>query len=182
MDRITAMQVFMDVAETSSFTLSAQRLGMSWAMVTRCIATLEQWLDSRLFHCTTRKVSLTSAGERCILQCEELLKRCASMEADSKPLKGEIKGHLRIAARVSFSHAVLMAHVKRFLSQHPLVSIELDCGDRKIDNDKFDTFTQLYRNSNAALRDPKKVLKRFKKILQSDISLFGVYRLSMNAI
>lgn len=133
MDRITAMQVFMDVVETSSFTHSAQRLGMSRAMVTRYIATLEQWLDSRLFHRTTRKVSLTSAGEQCVLRCEALLKQCLSMEAESKSDKGEVKGHLRVATSVSFAHAALIPRVKSFMNKHPLVTIELDCGDRKVD-------------------------------------------------
>ena len=153
MDRITAMQVFMDVVETSSFTSSAQRLGMSRAMVTRYIATLEQWLDSRLFHRTTRKVSLTSAGEQCVLQCEALLKGCASMEADSKSQKGEIKGHLRIAVSVSFAHSALMPYVKSFLSMHPLVSIELDCGDRKVDltDERIDLAIRITNNPEPQL-------------------------------
>src|SRR5438874_1256698 len=62
MDRITAMQVFAEVADRASLTEAARALDMSRAMVSRYLESIERWLGVRLLHRTTRRVSLTDAG------------------------------------------------------------------------------------------------------------------------
>ncbi len=62
MDRLTAAEVFVDLAASGSFTATAERLEMSRAMVTRHIKALEDWLGARLLNRTTRSVTLTDAG------------------------------------------------------------------------------------------------------------------------
>ena len=64
MDRITAIQVFLNVAETHSFTAAAERMELSRPMVTRAVALVEEWFNARLLHRTTRHVSLTDAGRQ----------------------------------------------------------------------------------------------------------------------
>lgn len=73
MDRLKAARVFIDVAQSGSFTVTADRLSMSRPMVTRYIESMEEWLNVRLLHRTTRKVTLTSAGENCLKQVESWL-------------------------------------------------------------------------------------------------------------
>ncbi|MCX2769723.1 helix-turn-helix domain-containing protein, partial [Pseudoalteromonas sp. B530] len=63
MDKLIAAKVFADVAITGSFTATADRLDMSRPMVTRYIEAMESWLNIRLLHRTTRRVSLTTAGD-----------------------------------------------------------------------------------------------------------------------
>jgi len=59
MNKIDAMHAFVRVAELSSFTLAAQSLGISKANISGVIQSLEEWLGTRLFHRTTRKVHMT---------------------------------------------------------------------------------------------------------------------------
>ena len=73
MDKLTAAQVFVDVAYSGSFTATADRLEMSRPMVTRHIESAEAWLNTRLLHRTTRKVTLTTAGEACLPEIEQWL-------------------------------------------------------------------------------------------------------------
>jgi DNA-binding transcriptional LysR family regulator len=61
MDRITASQVFLNVAERGSMTATAEALGMSRAMITRYLAHMEAWAGARLLHRTTRRISPTPA-------------------------------------------------------------------------------------------------------------------------
>lgn len=70
MDRLTAAKVFVDVAYSRSFTATAERLEMSRPMVTRYIEAMEDWLQTRLLHRTTRKISLTTSGESCLKEVE----------------------------------------------------------------------------------------------------------------
>src|SRR5450830_662023 len=81
MDRLTAMQVFVEVAQSGSFSASADKLDMSRAMVTRYIGELENWLDARLLQRTTRSVTLTEAGEHCLRRSQQML---ALMETSKK--------------------------------------------------------------------------------------------------
>ena len=64
MDRLTAMAVFVEVAERGSLTAAAEVLDMSRAMVSRYLAEVEGWLGARLLHRTTRRVSLTGRARR----------------------------------------------------------------------------------------------------------------------
>ena len=70
MDKLNAAKVFIDVANSQSFTATADRLNMSRSMVTRYIEALESWLGVRLLQRTTRKVRLTSAGMSCFDECK----------------------------------------------------------------------------------------------------------------
>ncbi len=73
MDRITAAIVFIDVAERQSQTATAEHLNISRAMVSRYIKELENWVGTRLMHRTTRRLSLTDAGQAFLIQCKQLV-------------------------------------------------------------------------------------------------------------
>ena len=80
MDRISAMRVFSEVVTRGSFTAAAETLGMSRAMVTRHIAELERWLGTRLLLRSTRRLSLTEAGEACVARSRQLLELVNDVE------------------------------------------------------------------------------------------------------
>ena len=132
MDRLTAMQVFADVAASGSFTTSAERLGMSRAMVTRYVAEMEQWLGARLLQRTTRSVTLTDAGEQCLRRCLQMLALVADVEEEVAPADGQLRGQLRLTSSMSFAHAHLAAAIGDFLQLHPLLKIDLDASDRQL--------------------------------------------------
>lgn len=73
MSRITAMQVFAEVADRASLTEAAEGPDMSRAMVSRYLESIERWLGVRLLHRTTRRVSLTDAGQEALQRCRQML-------------------------------------------------------------------------------------------------------------
>ena len=80
MDRLTAMRSFVEVANCASFTQAAEHLDMSRLQVSRHVQEIEGWLKQRLLHRTTRKVSLTAAGEIALQRCEKILHEAASLK------------------------------------------------------------------------------------------------------
>ena len=104
MDRITAAEVFIDVTRSGSFTATADRLSMSRPMVTRYVEALESWFGVRLLHRTTRKVTLTTLGEQCLLDIESWLDVGQRLAESVKP-SDVLTGSIRIATSVSFAHA-----------------------------------------------------------------------------
>lgn len=132
MDKLTAAKVFVDVAMSRSFTKTAERLNMSRPMVTRHVEAVEDWLNVRLLHRTTRNVSLTSAGEACLQDIERWLLQAEHI-TNLANTRGELSGLIRVAASVSFGYSSLLPAIKTFLEQHPKVSIDIDLEDSASD-------------------------------------------------
>lgn len=132
MDRLTAMRVFVEVADRGSLTQAAEHLGLSRAMVSRYLASIEQWLGTRLLHRTTRRVSLSDAGEQALARCRQMLELSAEVEAGAGARRQEPAGKLRITTSPSFAHAQLTAALVEFQSAHPRVEVELHAVDRAV--------------------------------------------------
>lgn len=126
MDRLIAMQVFAEVAKSGSFTAAADKLDMSRAMVTRYISELEQWLGARLLQRTTRRVTLTDAGENCLRRSEQMMALMENMEEETNGHDGELRGQLRVTCSMSFAYAQIAAAIVGFLKRHPQLKIDLN--------------------------------------------------------
>jgi len=152
MDRITAAEVFIDVTRSGSFTATADRLSMSRPMVTRYVEALESWFGVRLLHRTTRKVTLTTLGEQCLLDIESWLDVGQRLVESVKP-SDVLTGSIRIASSVSFAHAQLMAAVSEFMIIHPKVSIDIDLQDITSDlvKNRIDLAIRIASNPDASL-------------------------------
>ncbi|SFD96165.1 LysR family transcriptional regulator [Paracidovorax konjaci] len=129
MDRLTAMQVYADVASTGSFTASAERLQMSRAMVTRYVAEMERWLGARLLQRTTRRVTLTDAGEQCLRRCLQMIDIAREVVDETSPADGMLRGQLRLTCSMSFGVAQLAAALGDFLARHPHLKVDLDVSE-----------------------------------------------------
>lgn len=132
MDRLTAIRVFAAVADAGSLTAVADQLDMSRAMVTRYLAELERWLGVRVLHRTTRRVTLTAAGEQALLQCRQMLALGEQLQEQSGNEEAELRGQIRLASSVSFGRSHLAAAVTAFVAAHPQVQIELLLQDRAL--------------------------------------------------
>jgi DNA-binding transcriptional LysR family regulator len=132
MDRLTAMQVFVAVAERSSLTEAAKRMDMSRAMVSRYLESLEGWLGLRLLHRTTRRVGLTDAGAEALERCRRTLELADEVKAVAGTRSTEPSGRLRITASASFAQAHLATAAAAFLARHPHAQIELIALDRAV--------------------------------------------------
>lgn len=129
MDRLTAMQVFVEVANSGSFSATADKLDMSRAMVTRYVSEMERWLDTRLLQRTTRSVTLTDAGEVCVRRCQQMLALVEDVEEETSYHQGELRGQLRITCSVSLAYAQLAAAIVEFLRLHPQLKIDLNASE-----------------------------------------------------
>lgn len=132
MDRLTAAKVFVDIATTGSFTATAARLDMSRPMVTRYFEAMEGWLNTRLLHRTTRKVSLTTAGEACLEEVKQWLRQADSL-SDLADNNGDLSGTIRLATSMSFGYAQLVPALQAFMASHPKVNIDIDLQDSVAD-------------------------------------------------
>ena len=133
MDRLSAVRVFVEVADRGSLTQTAEHLEMSAAMVSRYLAAVEDWFDARLLHRTTRKVSLTDAGLAALPTCRQLLEIAEEAQNIAAHRSREPAGVLRVTTASSFADAQLTAALIDFQQQYPQVEIVLSVGDKPTD-------------------------------------------------
>jgi DNA-binding transcriptional LysR family regulator len=132
MDRITALQVFTEVAERGSLTQAAEALGLSRAMVSRYLESLEQTLGARLLHRTTRRVSLSDAGADALPRCKQILAEMDELQAQASQRRSTPQGKLRMTASTSLAQAFLAQVVAEFLGLYPETQIELLSVERTV--------------------------------------------------
>lgn len=130
MDRLTAMRSFIEVANTASFTKAADNLSLSRLQVSRHVQEVEDWLKQRLLHRTTRKVSLTTAGEEALIRCEQILHQTAELETRALEQSQLLNGTIRIAAPIGLAQNMLLAVVEDFTQRYPNVLIDIVASDR----------------------------------------------------
>ena len=134
MDRLKAARVFIDVAQSGSFTITADRLSMSRPMVTRYIESMEEWLNVRLLHRTTRKVALTSAGKNCLMQVESwLLAGEALADLSHSGPKDSLKGRIKVSTSMSFGFSQLVPATKLFMDNYPDIVVDINVEDTVTD-------------------------------------------------
>lgn len=130
MDRITAAEVFVETVARGSISAAANHLEMSRAMATRYVAQMEAWADGRLLHRTTRRLSLTAAGEDVLLAARELLTVARSVKGLGSDEGAVLKGQLRVSCASIFAEHCLTDALTEFMMLHPEVGIDLHIADR----------------------------------------------------
>ncbi|BEI22334.1 Transcriptional regulator, LysR family, in formaldehyde detoxification operon [Vibrio fluvialis I21563] len=124
---------FVAVAETGSFTQAAKRLVTSVANVSRRIALLEERLGVKLLLRTTRKVSLTEAGQVYYQQCRALLEGLEQAELTVTQMQQTPRGKLKVTAPVTYGEQKIAPLLNDFLLQHPKLELELVLTNQKLD-------------------------------------------------
>src|SRR5690606_34099984 len=126
MDRLLAMQVFERVADQSGFAAAARALDMSPPAVTRLIAELEAYLGTRLFQRTTRKVSLTEAGEAYLARVRRILQDVEEADAVASAHTNELAGRLRLHTEPVLASYVIAPLLSRFRQTHPGIVVDIE--------------------------------------------------------
>ncbi|MEO7161064.1 MAG: LysR substrate-binding domain-containing protein, partial [Polaromonas sp.] len=124
---------FVAVAETESFTQAAKRLGISTAQVSRQVSALEARLATQLFHRTTRKVSVTEAGQIYFQHCRQVLDGLEEAERTITNFQSTPRGKLRITAPVSYGEKTIAPLVNDFVLRYPELKVELNLTNRTLD-------------------------------------------------
>jgi len=132
MDRLAAANVFVTISARGSLTGAADALGMSRPMVTRYLAEMESWAGARLLHRTTRRLSLTPAGEETLARCQRMLEVARDMAVTTTAGEDLPRGLLRIACSQSLAQEVLASAVADYLHRYPQVAIDLHIGARAV--------------------------------------------------
>jgi len=133
MDYIDTLRIFRSVVEARSFTRAADMLGITTPAVSRAVARLEKRLGCRLFHRTTRAVSLTEAAERFYDGCCRVLDDLEVLEADASEQTREANGVLRLVAHTTVMVNRLVPLIASFRRAHPKVSLDVTLTERSVD-------------------------------------------------
>jgi len=133
MDKLACMRAFVNVVEAGGFSEAARRMGVSKAMVSKQISQLEENLDVRLLHRSTRRVSATSTGQAYFERCRPLLNEFDELDQAMQFNNSNPRGELRIEAPVTFSELHLMSVISAFSRRYPEIKLNIDLTDHVVD-------------------------------------------------
>ncbi|MCU6154351.1 LysR family transcriptional regulator [Enterobacter hormaechei] len=131
MDRLLLMTCFVRTAETGSFSAAGRDLGLGQPNVSRHVATLEEHLQTRLLHRSTRKLSLTPEGERYYREARRILEAVEESESSFRE-NVTPTGLLRVACPTALAHTFLIPCIPEFLERYPELTLDLQINDRYI--------------------------------------------------
>ncbi|QQX80073.1 LysR family transcriptional regulator [Shewanella sp. KX20019] len=124
---------FVAVAEAESFTKAAARLGISTAQVSRQVSALETRLAAKLFHRTTRKVSVTEVGRIYYQHCRQVLDGLDEAERAITNLQTTPRGLLKITAPVTYGEGMIAPLINDFITQYPELEVQINLTNLKVD-------------------------------------------------
>lgn len=130
---LDGVQVFLRVAELSSFTRAAEMTGLPRASVSAAVQRLETLLGTRLLHRTTRRVQLTPDGETFAQRSRELLADAEALRLVFRSAPAALQGRLRVDMPIGMARNVVLPRLHQFLHAHPALQIELSSTDRRVD-------------------------------------------------
>ncbi|MBJ9424825.1 LysR family transcriptional regulator [Acinetobacter seifertii] len=133
MDRLHQFFIFTEVAKRQSFSEVAHRLDLPRSTVTSAIQQLETHYGVRLFHRTTRKVSLTQDGQRILPECQNLLFDYEQLEQLIQTQKQHYRGTLKISMPSRIVHQVIIPELSDFYHRYPDIHLQLNSSDDMTD-------------------------------------------------
>ncbi len=132
-ERLSEIATFVEVVDANGFSAATARLGLSKSAVSKKIARLEERLGSRLLNRTTRRLSLTEAGEAFYSRAAAVVQAAQEAEQAAMDLAANPRGRLRVNAPMSFATAHLAPLIPRFAAAYPDIELEIDLNDRLVD-------------------------------------------------
>ncbi|MFZ6776245.1 LysR family transcriptional regulator [Undibacterium sp. Ji83W] len=131
MDLFLVMTCFARAVETGSFSAAGRDLGLGQPNVSRYVAALEEHLQTRLLHRSTRKLVLTPEGERYYAEVRRILDAVDESESSFRE-NVDPSGLLRVACPTALAHAFVLPHVPAFLERYPGLALDLQINDRYV--------------------------------------------------
>lgn len=124
---------FAETARHGSFAAAARALGTVPSTLAKAVARLEAELGVRLFHRTTRQVTLTADGERLYAQCLRLLAEVEELKAQASGTRQEPAGTLRVDLPVFYGKHVVLPVLARLVHRHPGLRLDVRLHDAYVD-------------------------------------------------
>ena len=129
MNHLRLMETFVGVVRTGNFSVTARRLGMSRAIISRHIRQLEEHIGARLLNRTTRVVSVTEVGQEYYELCTRLIEEIDGLEAGLRRSRSEAKGLLKLSVPASLGVSAIGAAVMDFSEAYPGIRVSLILSD-----------------------------------------------------
>src|SRR5258706_599655 len=133
METLATLESFVRRAESGSFSVAARRLSVTRAAVSRNVAMLERNLGVRLVQRTTRKLTLTDAGERFLLAMQDHMEGLQAAIADAATDRGEPAGVLKISMGLTFGADYILPLLPAFLARYPNIRPDWRFESRQVD-------------------------------------------------
>lgn len=153
LDNLFDLRVFVAIAQCQSFTLAAQKLGVSRSAVGKSLSRLEHHLNTRLLHRTTRQVSLSAEGQLFYQHAIKILNQIEEAESALNTAKQYPRGRFRISLPVAFGRLHVLPILQDYLNQWPEIQAEIDFSDDYCDlvKDAFDLAIRIGGNDDSRL-------------------------------
>lgn len=131
MDRFGSLNIFVRAAETRSFTEAGRQLGISSSAVGKAISRLETRLGARLFHRSTRSITLTPEGVQFLRRCQRIVEEIEAAENELALAHSTPRGRLRVS--MPMVAQLLMPAIGEFMKTYPEIMLDIDFSDRIVD-------------------------------------------------
>lgn len=150
-DKLKRMALFAEIVDSGSISAAARRVGSTPSAVSQQLRLLEGALGLTLLHRSTRRITLTEAGERYYPACAAMVAQARSADQALERLRDEPEGELRLAAPIGFGE--LLATALEPLRRHPRLRLHLLLDDTPIDliGERVDLALRVGRFSDSAL-------------------------------
>jgi len=125
MDHLRRISTFIRAAHAGSFSLAARQLGVTPQAVSNQVSQIEKWLEVRLFHRTTRKISLTEEGAALFERCKAGIDSIEEGVRSLRDRNQDAVGTVRLAVPYGISQALIVPLLPSLLERYPRISIEL---------------------------------------------------------
>ncbi len=157
MNRFAAMEAFVRVMETGSFSSAARQLQVGQPAVSKLIAQLEDRLGVRLLLRSTHGLTPTEAGQSFYERAKRSLEEADEADLAARGAAATLSGRLRISAAVTFAQLHIVPKLPIFLAQHPKLDVEVVLDDRNIDlaGERIDVALRM-----GTLTDPTLTVRR----------------------
>jgi len=133
MSDLNRMVIFFQVVEAQSFSGAARQLGIARSAVSRHIALLEKTIGVRLLNRSTRRLSLTEAGETYYQSCARIVAEMETATQRINRLQEEPRGTLKVAAPISLGNRFITPLVRSFMQRYTALNVELLLDDEVVD-------------------------------------------------
>ncbi|MFL9909985.1 LysR family transcriptional regulator [Paraburkholderia sp. RL17-337-BIB-A] len=133
MNTLQNMLAFARVVDTGSFTAAAESLDSTTGVMSRAVSELEAHLRTRLMNRTTRRHSLTTAGERYLARCRRILADVALAEEEASAAHERPAGTLKMLSFASVGQHYILPAISKYREQYPEVKVELNLSQTKPD-------------------------------------------------
>lgn len=151
LDSLSGIMAFVQVAETRSFTEAARLMEISSSAVGKSVSRMEERLSVRLFHRSTRSVTLTAEGELFLERCKRIIQEAEQAEIELSQLADEPRGKLRIS--VPLQNTLIFPLLTGFMQAYPQIELDVDLSDRMVDviEEGFDAVVRSGQPSDSRL-------------------------------